>query len=101
MALRFDKPERREMIERLQKNTGCTDQVILGKVLNTCENMCDILKDSGDSNYSCGMREMCAWVTWGQILGDYVEAAFDTIIPLATQNDDIVDELMVCVQSQF
>lgn len=101
MALRFDKPERREMIERLQKNTGCTDQVILGKVLNTCESMCDILKDSGDSNYSCGMREMCAWVTWGQILGDYVEAAFDTIIPLATQNDDIVDELMVCVQSQF
>ena len=101
MALRFDKPDRKEMIERLQKNTGCTDHVILGKVLDACEGMCDILKSSGDSNYSCGMREMVAWVTWGLILGDFVEAACDTIIPLATQNDDLVDELTFCVQGQF
>lgn len=101
MALRFDKPDRKEMIERLQKNTGCTDQAILGKVLDSCEGMCEILKSSGDSNYSCGMREMVAWVTWGLILGDFVEAACDTIIPLATQNDDLVDELTFCVQGQF
>ena len=101
MALCFERPSEKETIERVMANTGCTDKNIIKKMLTVQNSMCTILKESGESNYSCGMRELCNWVAWYQILGDAYEAAKDTIIPLSTQNQDLMEDLEQCVLTEF
>lgn len=101
MAMRFDKPSKDEQIDRIMKNTGCQNREVLGKMVDVCEAMCDILRKSGDDNYSCGLRELCSWAAWYDIIGDPMESAMDTIIPLATQNDDLMDHLKDCLGVVF
>ena len=101
MALCFEKPSDKETINRVMANTGCSDKTIIKKMLTVQNSMCTILKESGESNYSCGMRELCNWVVWYQILGDAYEAAKDTIIPLSTQNQDLMEDLEQCVLTEF
>ncbi len=101
MALRFDKPGNEELMERIRANTGFSDESVLLKMLDVMNSMCDVLRSSGEENYSCGTREICNWVTWYQILGDPVDSAMDTIVPLATQNEELIDQLKTCVLTEF
>ncbi len=101
MALKFDKPPRTDMIERIQANTGFDDINMLNKMLDCVDGMIETLRNTGDENFSCGMREICNWVTWYMICGDIKEAAMDTIIPLSTQNDAVIERLENCLFTIF
>ena len=101
MALRFDKPSDDEMIERIKSNTGFDDTKTIRKMLKVQNAMCRVLQTSGEENYSCGTRELCNWISWYVLLGDAYESAKDTIIPLATQNEELMSELESCVLTEF
>ena len=101
MALRFDKPSDDEMIERIKSNTGFDDTKTIRKMLKVQSAMCRVLQTSGEENYSCGTRELCNWISWYVLLGDAYESAKDTIIPLATQNEELMSELESCVLTEF
>lgn len=101
MALRFDKPSDDEIIERIKSNTGFDDTKTIRKMLKVQNAMCRVLQTSGEENYSCGTRELCNWISWYVLLGDAYESAKDTIIPLATQNEELMSELESCVLTEF
>lgn len=46
-------------------------------------------------------EELCNWISWYVLLGDAYESAKDTIIPLATQNEELMSELESCVLTEF
>ena len=60
-----------------------------------------VLSETGTTDGSCGVREVIAWASASKILKDPYRAAMHTIIPSATDDDEVLAEVVGAFENFF
>ena len=85
------------MAQRAMSVTGCDDDAMVAKMVQTVADMTDFCRKNGITDGSCGMRSLIDWIVSAGITGDPYESALHTIISKATANDEDRQSLIVSV----
>lgn len=93
MKVDMNAPDEKTMAERAMKVSGCTEKMIVKKMVKAVRRMAEKCKAAMITDGSCGMRELISWVQSYMVLGDVMEAARYTVLPSATADVEAQAEL--------
>ena len=82
-------------------NSGLSDRLMIRKMLKAMHAVREILEKAGETNGVCSVREVQAWAQAEAILNDPFRAAMSTIVPSASDDPEVVQEVIACLQGFF
>lgn len=97
----FHLPEEDSLIETIKLDSGYSDETVLRKMVRAMHSIRKVLNETGATDGSCGQRELIAWAMATKILGDPYEAAMQTIVPSATDDQEITPDVIGALRTQF
>ena len=60
-----------------------------------------VLEESGETNGSCSVREVQSWAQATNILKDPYEAALATVVPSASDDPEVIVDVLSALETQF
>ena len=94
-------PDSDTLARRAMQNSGYRDMRNIKMMIAVMEGIRKILEENGETNGSCSVRELQSWCQATEILGDPYEAALSTIVPSATDDPEITQEVIEALETQF
>lgn len=98
---RFSLPEDTSLIEMIRLDSGFDDEPIIRKMIQAMKGIRKVLEETGTNDGSCGVREIVAWAQGTKILADPYRAAMHTIVPSATEDDEVLSEVVAALENFF
>ena len=98
---RFLLPEDGSLIEMIKLDSGYDDELIIRKMIQAMKGIRKVLEETGTNDGSCGVREIVAWAQGTKILKDPYRAAMHTIVPSATEDDEVLTEVVAALENFF
>ena len=98
---RFVLPEDGSLIEMIKLDSGYDDEPIIRKMIQAMKGIRKVLEETGTNDGSCGVREIVSWAQGTKILKDPYRAAMHTIIPSATEDDEVLTEVVAALENFF
>ena len=98
---RFMLPEDNSLIEMIKFDSGYDDESIIRRMIQAMKGIRKVLEETGTNDGSCGVREIVAWAQGTKILKDPYRAAMHTIIPSATEDDEVLAEVVAALENFF
>ena len=94
-------PDSDTLARRAMQNSGYRDMRNIKMMIAVMEGIRKIMEENGETNGSCSVRELQSWCQATEILGDPYEAALSTIVPSATDDPEITQEVIEALETQF
>ena len=95
-------PSNEELMERVSRITGFTDNKVLSEMIKVVQEMHTTCLENMITDGSCGVRELIDWVQAYSVLGDIIKSAECTIIPSATADPESQADLRTsCLFTHF
>ena len=94
-------PDDDTLARRAAQNSGFKDLKTIKKMVAVMHAIRKVLNDNGETNGSCSVRELQSWAQATDILGDPYEAALATIIPSASDDPEVIEEVLRSLETQF
>ena len=98
---RLNLPEDSSLIEMVKLDSGYDDTSTIALMIKAMKGIRKVLNDTGTTDGSCGVREIVAWAQAAKILGDPYRAAMHTIVPSATEDDEVLSEVVAALENFF
>ena len=98
---RFLIPEDGSLIEMIKLDSGYDDEPIIRKMIQAMKGIRKVLEETGTNDGSCGVREIVSWAQGTKILKDPYRAAMHTIVPSATEDDEVLMEVVAALENFF
>ncbi len=98
---RFVLPEDGSLIEMIKLDSGYDDEPIIRKMIQAMKGIRKVLEETGTNDGSCGVREIVSWAQGTKILKDPYRAAMHTIVPSATEDDEVLTEVVAALENFF
>ena len=98
---RFVLPEDSSLIEMIKLDSGYDDEPIIRKMIQAMKGIRKVLEETGTNDGSCGVREIVSWAQGTKILKDPYRAAMHTIVPSATEDDEVLTEVVAALENFF
>ena len=97
----FELPEESILTERIIHNSGLTDKDTVKKMIKVMKAIRKVLEESGETNGSCSVREVQSWAQATNILKDPYEAALATVVPSASDDPEVIVDVLSALETQF
>jgi len=97
----FELPDDDTLVRRVADNSGLSDRLMIRKMLKAMHAVREILEKAGETNGVCSVREVQAWAQAEAILNDPFRSAMSTIVPSASDDPEVVQEVIACLQGFF
>ena len=98
---RFQLPEDDVLADRISQNSGLKDLSVIKKMVKVMHRIRKVLNDSGETNGACSVREIQSWAQATDILKDPYQAAMATIVPSASDDPEVIVEVIQQVETEF
>ena len=98
---RLNLPEDASLIEMVKLDSGYEDTDVIKKMIQAMRGIRKVLNETGTTDGSCGVREIVAWAQGTKILKDPYRAAMHTIVPSATEDDEVLAEVIGALENYF
>lgn len=94
-------PDDDTLARRAAQNSGFKDLKTIKKMVSVMHSIRKVLNENGETNGSCSVRELQSWAQATDILGDPYEAAMATIVPSASDDPEVIQEVLRSLETQF
>ena len=98
---RLNLPEDTSLIEMVKLDSGYDDVDVIKRMIQAMRGIRKVLNETGTNDGSCGVREIVAWAQGTKILNDPYRAAMHTIVPSATEDDEVLAEVVGALENFF
>ena len=98
---RFQLPEDDVLADRISHNSGLKDLSVIKKMVKVMHRIRKVLNDCGETNGACSVREIQSWAQATDILSDPYQAAMATIVPSASDDEEVITEVIQQVETEF
>ncbi len=98
---KFELPDDGALIEMIRLDSSYDEEDVIRKMIQAMKAIRKVLNETGTTDGSCGVREVIAWAAATKILGDPYRAAMHTIIPSATDDDEVLAEIVGAFENFF
>ncbi|MBQ6148536.1 MAG: AAA family ATPase [Oscillospiraceae bacterium] len=98
---RLNLPDDSALIEMIKLDSGYDDDLTILNMVKAMKGIRKVLNETGTTDGSCGVREIVAWAQATKILNDPYRAAMHTIIPSATEDDEVLAEVIAALENFF
>ncbi len=82
-------------------DSGYDDVDVIKRMIQAMRGIRKVLNETGTNDGSCGVREIVAWAQGTKILNDPYRAAMHTIVPSATEDDEVLAEVVGALENFF
>lgn len=97
----FKLPEEDALVNTIKLDSGYSDEANIKKMIKVMNSIRKVLEETGTTDGSCGQREIIAWASATKILGDPYTAALNTIVPSATDDQEVIPDVIGALRTQF
>ena len=94
-------PDDSSLVEMIKLDSGYEDEPVIRRMIQAMHGIRKVLTENGVNDGSCGVREVVAWAQVTKILNDPYRAANQTIIPSATDDEEVEDEVIAALENYF
>lgn len=98
---RFELPDDSALIRMIRLDSSYDDEDVIRRMIQAMKAIRKVLSETGTTDGSCGVREVIAWASASKILKDPYRAAMHTIIPSATDDDEVLAEVVGAFENFF
>ena len=94
-------PDDDELARRASQNSGFKDLKTIKKMVSVMHGIRRVMDENGETNGSCSVRELQSWCQATEICKDPYEAAMSTIVPSATDDPEVIKDVIEALEKQF
>ncbi len=98
---RFELPDDSALVEMIKLDSSYDDEDEIRKMIQAMKAIRKVLSETGTTDGSCGVREVIAWASAAKILSAPYRAAMHTLIPSATDDDEVLAEVVGAFENFF
>lgn len=100
-VLTINAPERKELVERLEKQSGLHDKKILRGMVTVYERCKELATSKGITDGAIDFRALLDWAAATELMGNVYENGVHMFIEKTTADPEIQKQFLDCLDSEF
>lgn len=100
-VLTINAPERKELVERLEKQSGLHDKKILRGMVTVYERCKELATSKGITDGAIDFRALLDWAAATELMGNVYENGVHMFIEKTTSDPEVQKQFLDCLDSEF